>query len=146
MGVKRTSTDAIFSDLIREAANWHCQAWGVPVLNGGDWTTDCDGPMECAHIHTRRIKILRHDPDNALCLCSRHHRWFSDHPAMWGDFVKEIKGPERIEGLMEKRQTIKVPSVEKEIRAHYRAELNRIRELREQGEKGVIQIEPWVYT
>ena len=140
MGVKRTPTDAIFSEVIRAAANC-CQAHGVPVLIGGEWVTVCDGQLECAHIKSRRYHSIRHTPENALSLCSRHHNWYTANPAAFGAFVESLyPGREDLlNELIRERHPFKY-DMEKEMRAHYREELKRIIEERDSGVTGPIQV------
>lgn len=142
MGVKRDSTDAIFSDVIRAAANC-CQAHGIPVLNGGEWIKECEGNLECCHIKSRSYHSIRHTPENALSMCSRHHHWFTANPASFGNFVEEMH-PGRedlLNELIRERKGFKyLKNMKTEMRAHYRQELKRIIKERNSGVTGPIPV------
>lgn len=46
------------------------------------------GPLECAHIISRRYSATRTDEHNAFALCSSHHRHFT----LWGvEFARFIE-------------------------------------------------------
>lgn len=51
--------------------------------------------LQCAHIISRGYFGTRYDFDNALCLCSGHHVWYTHHPLEWEDFIDEKLGMER---------------------------------------------------
>lgn len=123
--MKRNALDALFSDLIRESANWTCE--------------NCERSFEhdrinshCAHIIGRRITRLRHDPANALCLCATCHHYYTDRPMEWTAFVRKTCGDTVIDELQRlSNQVCKFPrGWEKEARAHYRGEQKRLRAAR----------------
>lgn len=88
MPVKRRNgakgkADRLFSQLVRsrgrcEARDW--PLWPTPHL--------CSGPYETAHIYSRRYSHTRCDPDNAMCLCSSAHRYFTANPLDWAVCVE----------------------------------------------------------
>ncbi len=86
--------------------------------------SQCSQNLECCHIHSRRHQYLRHNPLNVLSMCSAHHRWYTDHPTMFADFINR-KWPKGMKA---------------EARAHYRKELERSIEARCLGETGEIQV------
>ena len=138
MGIKRDALDAVFSDCIRAARNC-CEAHGEEMAYGN---TQCSGNLECAHIHSRRYQIVRHDPMNVLSLCSAHHRWYTDHPLFFADFCERHLGKDHCELLREKLQTKHkwLNGMKAEARAHYREELKRIIAERDSGVTGPIQV------
>lgn len=79
--------DKYFSLLIRHRG--HCQAAKLDNVQ-------CGGSLQCAHIISRTNKRLRYDENNALCLCSGHHRYYTTHAAEWfwhfipENFIKEF--------------------------------------------------------
>jgi hypothetical protein len=69
--------------------------------------------LECAHWISRRYSNIRTDFDNAFCLCSSHHRWFTDHPTEWGRWTIEQRGEATYQRLLEASQkTDKVDWIE----------------------------------
>lgn len=53
------------------------------------------GPLECAHIISRRYSATRTDETNAFALCSSHHRYFG----LWGmEFARFIESKIGVEG------------------------------------------------
>ena len=51
-----------------------------------------DSQLTCAHIISRRFKSTRWDLDNAICLCFNHHRYFTEHPAEWIEYIDSRLG------------------------------------------------------
>lgn len=133
VSVKRDALDAIFSDCIRLAANC-CEAHGEPMLYGN---TACSQHLECAHIHSRRHQYLRHNPLNALSLCGAHHRWYTDHPTVFTDFI-DRQYPGRLEILLPMLQVKHkwLKGMKAEARAHYRKEYQSLLDRRSAGETG----------
>jgi len=68
--------------------------------------------MEWCHLKSRGIKVLRWNPDNALCLCNTHHRWFTQNPDEWYRWV-EKKYPGRWDKLNKIIQTEPKPDYER---------------------------------
>ena len=141
-GIKRDALDAIFSDCIRAARNC-CEAHGEEMYQGNK---QCGGGLECAHIHSRRYQIVRHDPLNVVSLCSAHHRWYTDHPVFFSEWLNRYLGHEHLDLLREKLQTKHkwLKGMKAEARAHYRAELKRVIEARDSGETGKIEVVGWL--
>lgn len=72
----KAKADRLFSQHIR--ALGYCEATGHRV--------DCSEKLECAHWISRRYSWTRTFEENAFCLCSAHHRWFTANPtefALW---------------------------------------------------------------
>lgn len=68
----------------------------------------CNGCLQWCHLKSRRFAILRHDPKNAVCMCAAHHRYFTDHPDLFRDFINQLD-PERWDYLNERlRENVKV--------------------------------------
>ena len=62
-----------------------------------------DQRIECAHIFSRRFAATRTDEENAVALCSAHHRRLTERPHEHVEFFKyEVLGVERWEALMAK--------------------------------------------
>lgn len=60
--------------------------------------------LQCAHWISRRYSHTRTDPDNAFCLCSACHRWFTDHPTEWGRWAVKERGEDTYQRLFEASQ------------------------------------------
>jgi hypothetical protein len=73
-----------------------CQAQGQEGIR-------CSDRMEWAHLKSRSHGHIRHDPLNALCLCNTHHRFYTNHPDLWVEFV-EREFPGRWEFLNRRLQ------------------------------------------
>ena len=83
----RNKADVLYSKHIRAVG--YCEAQGHEMANGD---TACSPKLECAHILTRSYAWTRTFMDedgnrNAVCLCSKHHRWFTANPVEWGKWV-----------------------------------------------------------
>ena len=142
MAVKRDQLDVIFSEVVRMAVNG-CEAHGVRRRDGSEWVTSCNGPLEACHIHTRRISRLRHDPDNIVVMCSSHHAFFTQYPLYWGDFVRDLRGDDLADMLIEKKQDLSfklTKNVKADMRAHYRAEKKRLIAERDSGATGKLKV------
>jgi ribosomal protein L37E len=73
-GIKRTAADDKFSKMIRLRDHWTCQRCGkqhAPNSQG----------LHCAHNFTRRTRITRFEPSNALALCYGCHQFVDSHAA-----------------------------------------------------------------
>lgn len=68
MAIKRDKRDILFSLLVRERANNRCE-----YCSG-------TGHLECCHVQGRRSRATRWHPQNAVCLCHAHHRYFTERP------------------------------------------------------------------
>ena len=125
--VKVSPADTAFSLCIRTAANYTCEKCGKG-----------DKRMECSHIFSRKHRTIRWCKENAMCKCNYCHRWWHQNPldaAAW--FVSKV-GEAFVEILKEKRDSkVRVSKLEeKEIAAHYRAELKKL-------EDGAADFESW---
>lgn len=111
MAVKRDQADIWFSKCVR-ARDGRC-------LYTGQQTA-----LECAHIVGRRNKAVRWDMMNAVTLTHSAHRYFTENPIAFHDWLQMTLGEGHLEILREKSQHIfktTVP-IRKEIARHYRQE------------------------
>ncbi len=69
----RGRADRAFSKLVR--ARGACERCGRTEF------------LQCAHIVSRRYSSVRVDLSNALCLDARCHRYFTDHPVEWTEWL-----------------------------------------------------------
>jgi 5-methylcytosine-specific restriction endonuclease McrA len=88
--------------MIRERDRWTCQKCGHVFT-----PPDVAG-LDAAHIWSRAIKKVRHDPDNGLALCTGCHlSWAHRNPLDFHAWVKERLGEEKYEALMIRAKRIK---------------------------------------
>jgi len=86
----------------------------------------CAGPLETAHIVSRRYSATRTDLDNALCLCSGHHRYFTADPIGWTRFVDGYLGVAKADGIRAKAHA----GVDGSSRLFWLDEVERLTEVR----------------
>lgn len=77
----KKKADKLFSLSVRKYGK--CQFMGLD-------TVKCSHVLQCAHIETRGTNRLRHDQQNALCLCSGHHWYYTNHPGDFDRIVQEF--------------------------------------------------------
>lgn len=138
--VKRTTTDAAFSEAVREMYNWTCQNCGI--IDTAAQMGQRPSIMDCSHILTRKYKGTRTYPDNALCICRSCHRKLGDNPLQHASLARKILGEARYDELLHRNNlTFKYTKKDMpEITKHYREELKRLRKLRMEGFTGHIDL------
>lgn len=111
MAVKRDQADIWFSKCVR-ARDGQC-------LYTGQQTA-----LECAHIVGRRNKAVRWDMMNAVTLTHSAHRYFTENPIAFHDWLQMTLGHGHLDILREKSQHIfkTTAPIRKEIARHYRQE------------------------
>lgn len=133
--MKRDATDAVFSDLIREAYDWTCQRClrPFPERKGRD--------VHASHFYSRQFHSTRWFVDNAVCLCATCHDHVGKHPDDHADFFRKHLGPVRYDMLRARKQGIfrYRESDKKAMRKHFAGELERIRALRSEGIFGPVE-------
>lgn len=125
MKVKRKKLDIVFSNLVRERANYICQACCTNKRNE-------KATLDCAHIMSRRSLSLRYHPNNAVALCRSCHMFYTEHPFDWNDWCQDQLGGDFIAELrLVSNQTVKwTAALKEEIYIFYKGELKRIEEER----------------
>lgn len=63
------------------------------------------GKLETAHINSRTYLVTRWLPENALCLCSKHHFYAHQNPLEFAEFVRKLYGKTKYEALRRKAKT-----------------------------------------
>lgn len=63
--------------------------------------TPCKGPLQCAHIVSRRYRTVRWHEGNAMPLCAGAHRYFTDRPLEWERFVRDYLPGDTFSALKE---------------------------------------------
>jgi hypothetical protein len=91
-GIKRSPTDALFSDFIRERAGWTCERCGRNFSSRRQ-------VLHCSHFYGRRGKSTRWEPDNAAALCCGCHKHFEERPLEHVRFFEKRLGLDRFEAL-----------------------------------------------
>lgn len=86
MKISLTPLDKLFSKYIR-LRDKTCQRCGS------------SHGLQCCHFHSRRYKILRWNPDNAVCLCFGCHAYLDSHPYEKIEFFKKRLGEEKLDYL-----------------------------------------------
>ena len=135
--MKNATIDRTFSILIRESYEYTCQYPSCP---------DCGnipgGADDCSHYYGRRYLGGRWLPDNCVVLCRQRHNYLDKHYHEHVDFVRNHIGEDRFQMLTERLQSNYPYSgaEKKEIHAHYRAELKRVRDERKNGKQGHIPL------
>lgn len=120
-GIKRDSADKYFSDCIRHRARYRCEYCGKPF-------TGLVQGFECAHIYGRANKSVRWSADNAVALCSHHHRHFTENPLDFQHWLSTHLGEGHLDLLREKKNQIfkTTKAIRLEIAKHYREEFRRM--------------------
>ena len=138
MAVKIKPADTAFSKCVRARNNWTCEKCGK------QYEENSTG-LHCSHVFSRRYRNIRWCGDNAQALCFSCHQWYGSNPADSGKWVEGILGQGVIDLLREKRNLrIKVSKQdEKDIAKHYREELKKLKQRRNEGERGRIDFESW---
>tara|TARA_Y100001949_G_scaffold5023_1_gene3862 strand:- start:1686 stop:2045 length:360 start_codon:yes stop_codon:yes gene_type:complete len=62
--------------------------------------------LQCAHIISRKYSHTRTDLENAFCLCAACHRYFTDNPVEFGDFVTREIGDDKYVALKKQRESL----------------------------------------
>ncbi len=125
MKIRKKKQDIIFSSLIRERANYCCQACGVNKRFE-------PATLDCCHIMGRRSLALRWHPANALAMCRKDHIFYTEHPFDFRDFCIDHFGEELIAELrLVSNQPVKWSnSVREDIYKHYQQELKKMEKKR----------------
>jgi hypothetical protein len=138
--VKIKTSDQIFSKCIRERNGWRCERCGAQHQEGSMG-------LHASHYHGRGKWGVRFDPDNVSAHCYGCHSYFGSNPIEHTAWVSAKLGEPLFSILNERAQDGSLGRFakrgEKDIRAHYRAELNRLQALRAAGESGWIAVDNW---
>lgn len=136
--IKRGPADEAFSKCVRERAGYCCERCGR------QYDASSTG-LHCSHNFSRRRRTIRWCGDNGLALCYSCHEWFGGNPADSGAWLRAKLGDGALDILREKMNSrVKVSKdEEKEIAAHYRAELRRMQAERKAGKVGRIEFVSW---
>ena len=127
--MKRDKFDIVFSNLVREIADFCCERCVKSYRHN-------TGGLDCSHIFSRRHVRTRWEPDNAQALCMACHNWYGENPYESGRWLIEVFGEGYMDILREKKESIfKLPKHEKELMyKHLKEEYRKMLEERETTE------------
>ena len=100
MNLKRDKRDIVFSEYIRERANWKCERCGTP------YPSERRQGLHCSHFYGRRHRGTRWEPNNAFAHCYGCHRYFTANPQVFSEWVRNKLGMQRFNILAMKARTI----------------------------------------
>jgi hypothetical protein len=135
--MKRDATDAIVSDLIREASDWICERCGLGFPDRKSRA------FHASHYFSRAYNATRWFPDNLSGLCGKCHDEVGKDPGAHHYFMLMKLGDVRMSELRIRKNTFIArykAADKKAMREHYREELERIRALRMEGRRGVVEV------
>jgi len=140
MAVKRSIEDALFSDLVRERANYTCEACGRYFPPGERMA------LHCSHHISRRYNATRWAPMNAAAHCASCHLKFGDDPVLHGEWIKGHIGEQNYRNL---KLAAECPTLLKkhdreDIRKELKAQLADMRKQRLNGHSGRISFDGWM--
>lgn len=64
----------------------------------------CRGRLEAAHGISRRYSATRHDLRNGFLICAEAHRFYTEHPSIWTDWLIDRLGASEYQELSRKAQ------------------------------------------
>ncbi len=133
--MKRDALDAVFSELVRERANWICEKCDLNLQ-------EYHRGLHCSHNYGRRNRSVRWWPLNALALCHNCHSWFGDYPYDAMQWLAAKLGP-LMEILRERAHTPRkyTQAEHKDMLVHYRQQLKLLQEARRMGKTGRLDFE-----
>jgi hypothetical protein len=143
--VKTTPADKYFSRCVRERAEWTCERCGK------EYPPPAMG-LDCAHYETRDNWAVRFDPINAFSLCRGCHGYFDrERRFEFEDLYLKVFNQTILDALIEKsRQNATLGKEYKrtggkgEVAKHFKAESERMQELRSRGVRGRIDFSGWI--
>ena len=136
MGIKRDKLDKVFSDCVRERYNWKCCRCDKYYQEGA-----ARRGLHCSHIFSRRHKLTRWMPENAVSHCYNCHRYLGENPVLFNRWARDFLGEYVVDMLEERHHQIyKITKAEREeIYAHLKSEYARMKRERAAGETGVLE-------
>jgi hypothetical protein len=135
MSIRITSADREFSKCVREAAGWMCQKCGAQHQ-------EKSMGLHNAHFMSRGNWGTRFDPDNTAALCYGCHSHLDSHPYEKTAWFEKLLGEELAQIVREKakRPAYGIKKHKADIAKHYRQELKRLHELRNEGATGPLKV------
>jgi len=134
MSLKRTPLDACFSDLVRERADWTCECCGkeFPERKGSG--------LHASHYWGRRGRSTRWHGDNVFAHCFGCHQKLGSKPHEFKVWVEAFLGETRYDELTLRANKPRKYSKldQKEMLAHFKAQLEYMKRRRRDGGVGYI--------
>lgn len=132
--------DVTFSKLVRERNDWTCEYSGCEYC-GNHSFRHRPGGLHNSHFRGRRGRSTRWDLDNCFALCHKRHERMGDSPDEHAAWVRRQLGDVRFDELVRRANTPRkvTPLDRLEMNAHFRAELERIANLRAMGLVGYVE-------
>ncbi len=100
MKIKRDKRDKIFSDLVRERANWTCEHCGKYFPEGARQG------LHCSHLFSRRHRSTRWHPLNAFAHCFSCHKRLGENPVEFTRWAESRLGVHVVESLRARARSI----------------------------------------
>ena len=73
--------DKLAGEAIRSIGYCEAHAYDKP--------NSCSTQLQWCHLKSRRYLVTRWDPLNAVCMCAACHRFFTDHPDHFRNFIED---------------------------------------------------------
>ena len=137
MNIKRTAPDIIFSNLVRERAEWSCERCHTYFPEGHR------AGLEASHFYTRSRKSVRWSPLNCAAHCTGCHSSLGGNPMEFADWIREYLGPEKSAALIaQNRILMRLKRHDKrEILANLKASWEHMQSCRCAGETGRLEFD-----
>ena len=139
-----TPADHWFSLCVRTRANWTCEHCGKQYPEGAQG-------FHCHHYYGRgKYWSVRFEPLNCVAICFFCHNLFHENPDHQREWQEKRLGAVKYEILKEKAynltlaKEIKRTKGKGEIASHFKAEYERLLQLRSSGVTGRIEFEGWL--
>lgn len=97
-GIKRTKADALFSNYIRELADYTCERCHQQFEKR-------DNRLHCSHYWSRRNRSVRFDKENAASLCFSCHLRMGENPHEHAAFFLKRLGKRKMDALEVRART-----------------------------------------
>lgn len=138
-GIKRTPADDAFSKCVRERANWTCEKCGAVHAKNSMG-------LHASHHHGRGNWSIRFEPLNCESLCYGCHSHYGGTQERREEVLTEFEQTLLFELKADtnRGREYRRTKGKGEIAKHYRQELARMQELREQCVTGRIDFVAWI--
>lgn len=135
MKTRRDILDSLMSQLVRERAGWACESCGKYFPEGTRQS------LHASHYHSRRKASTRFDPFNVFAHCFSCHKRLGENPHEFHHWARAKLGDREYELLAIRANThIKRSKRDKEeLKKEMKAELERMRQERRDGNGGRIE-------
>lgn len=132
--IKLNKLDIVFSQLVRERANWTCERCGryFPEYSRRG--------IHCSHFYGRRAKSVRWHPLNAAAHCAGCHKYLESNPIEFQEWIQNHLGSHYNTLIDLKNNTLKLNDTQKnDMLIFFKKELDRMKNLRYEGKIGRIE-------